>query len=176
MRVGSPAARAMSRRGERAATPKRLQEGAKETGSDEDWETDDDEGEEEAAASESERCDGVVRGRVRRHAATQPSPDVGVHDERRKCLADRMFVRSVIKRGVGPSGAAEFEAVPAREEYESGDEGSAKSQVGAGHARVRRRQLQRWRHRGAVDGQPRLQGRAVWRVLGAGKPVGRLSQ
>ena len=37
-----------------------------------------------------------------------------------------MFVRSVIKRGVGPSGAAEFEAVPAREEYESGDEGSAK--------------------------------------------------
>ena len=37
-----------------------------------------------------------------------------------------MFVRSVIKRGVGPSGAAEFEAVPAREEYESGDEGSVK--------------------------------------------------
>ena len=65
-------------------------------------------------------------GRVRRHAATQPSPDVGVHDERRKCLADRMFVRSVIKRGVDPSGAAEFEAVPAREEYESGDEASAK--------------------------------------------------
>ena len=37
-----------------------------------------------------------------------------------------MFVRSVIKPGVGPSGAAEFEAVPAREEYESGDEGSTK--------------------------------------------------
>ena len=37
-----------------------------------------------------------------------------------------MFVRSVIKRGVGPSGVAEFEAVPAREEYESGDEGSVK--------------------------------------------------
>ena len=34
----------------RCATPKRLQEGAKETGSDEDWETDGDEGEEEAAA------------------------------------------------------------------------------------------------------------------------------
>ena len=56
--VGSPAARAMSRR---AATQKRLQEGAKDTGSDEDLETDDDEGEEEAAASENERCDGVVR-------------------------------------------------------------------------------------------------------------------
>ena len=48
--VGSPAARAMSRRGERAATPKRFQEGGKETGSDEGRETDDDEGEEEAAA------------------------------------------------------------------------------------------------------------------------------
>ena len=34
--VGSPAARAMLRRGERAATPKRLQDGAKETGSEED--------------------------------------------------------------------------------------------------------------------------------------------
>ena len=75
--VGSPAAlgRCMSRRGECAATPKCLQEGAKDTRSDEDWETDDDEGEEEAAASESERCHGVVRGRFCRHAATQPSPD-----------------------------------------------------------------------------------------------------
>ena len=36
-----------------AATPKRLQEGPKDTGSDENWETEDDEGEEEAVASES---------------------------------------------------------------------------------------------------------------------------
>ena len=37
--------------------------------------------------------------------------------------------RSVVVRGVEPSGAAVFEAVPGREEYGSGEEGGGKGKV-----------------------------------------------
>ena len=56
---------------------------------------------EEAAEYE---VDGVVRGRVRLHGSKQSTSGLQVDDERRNSLAERKYVRSVVKRGVGPSG------------------------------------------------------------------------
>ena len=77
---------------------------------------------EEAAEYE---VDGVVRGRVRLHGSKQSTSGLQVDDERRNSLAERKYVRSVVKRGVGPSGGDNFEACPGREAYAAGEEGSA---------------------------------------------------
>ena len=46
----------------------------------------------------------MVRGRVRLHGSKQSTSGLQVDDERRNSLAERKYVRSVVKRGVGPSG------------------------------------------------------------------------
>ena len=67
----------------------------------------------------------MVRGRVRLHGSKQSTSGLQVDDERRNSLAERKYVRSVVKRGVGPSGGDNFEACPGREAYAAGEEGSA---------------------------------------------------
>ena len=54
----------------------------------------------------------MVRGRVRLHGSKQSTSGLQVDDERRNSLAERKYVRSVVKRGVGPSGGDNFEACP----------------------------------------------------------------
>ena len=66
------------------------------------------------------------RGRVRLHGAEQSSTALEVDDDRRKSLAEKGWARrSLVVRSVGPSGAADFEAVPGREEYGAGEAGAA---------------------------------------------------
>ena len=66
------------------------------------------------------------RGRVRLHGVSQSSNGLEVDDDRRKSLGEKGWARrAVVVRGVEPSGAADFEAVPGREEYDLDEDGSA---------------------------------------------------
>ena len=66
------------------------------------------------------------RGRVRLHRVSQAANGLEVDDDRRKSLGEKGWARrAVVVRGVEPSGAADFEAVPGREEYDLGEDGSA---------------------------------------------------
>ena len=82
---------------------------------------------EEPRGSEDEvRVSNAQRGRVRLHRASQSSTGLEVDDERRKSLGEKGWARrAVVLRAVEPSGAADFEAVPGREEYDLGEDGSA---------------------------------------------------
>ena len=59
----------------------------------------------------------VVRGRVRLHGKQPASSGLDVDEQRQTCLGARRFVRTVVKRGVGPCGGADFDACPGRESY-----------------------------------------------------------
>ena len=73
-----------------------------------------------------ERVSNAQRGRARLHGVVQSSAGLEVDDDRRKSLGEKGWARrAVVVRSVEPSGAAVFEAVPGREEYDSGEEGAA---------------------------------------------------
>ena len=59
----------------------------------------------------------LVRGRVRLHGKQPGSSGLDVDEQRRTSLAERRFVRTVVKRGVGPCGGADFDACPDRAKY-----------------------------------------------------------
>ena len=62
---------------------------------------------------------------MRLHGVVQSSTGLEVDDDRRKSLAEKGWARrSLVVRSVGPSGAADFEAVPGREEYGAGEDGA----------------------------------------------------
>ena len=119
-----PAEAIVARRSSRPEMPGwLLKEGADEedeSGSEYDPAEELPEPDEEAAEYE---VDGVVRGRVRLHGSKQSTSGLQVDDERRNSLAERKYVRSVVKRGVGPSGGDNFEACPGREAYAAGEKG-----------------------------------------------------
>ena len=104
---------------------------------------------EEAEEYEVQR---VVRGRVRLHGKQPASSGLDVDEQRQTSLAERRFVRTVVKRGVGPCGGADFDACPDRANYPVGD----------GHATVHRRELQPTRRSGADGRLSRTQGWAFW--------------
>ena len=123
----SPSAAVLARRASREAKSMR-----EESGSEEDcdepveWEDDDEVASEEDGSEEEVRVSNAQRGRVRLHWASQSSTGLEVDDERRKSLGEKGWARrAVVVRGVEPSGAADFEAVPGREEYDLGEDGSA---------------------------------------------------
>ena len=126
-----PAEAIVARRSSRPEMPGwLLKEGADEedeSGSEYDPAEELPEPDEEAAEYE---VDGVVRGRVRLHGSKQSTSGLQVDDERRNSLAERKYLRSVVKRGVGPSGGDNIEACPGREGAAAGE--------GAGGA------VQRW--------------------------------
>ena len=69
------------------------------------------------AFEEAVEADGV-RGRVRLHAISQTRGGLQVDDDRRKCLAEKGWARrTVVVHGVGPSGAANLEQLPGREDF-----------------------------------------------------------
>ena len=117
--LDTPAARIMARRASRATMPDRLKVAAPDDSSDEEWNGDDDEDEEEDGRV---YLDALKCGRVRLHAvqgAAQSSSGLGVDDERRTSLADKGWARrTVAVNSVGASGAASFELVPGREQFE----------------------------------------------------------
>ena len=88
-------------------------------------ERDDEASSSEEDGEEEERVSNAQRGRVRLHGVVQSSTGLGVDDDRRKSLGEKGWARrSVVVRAVGPSGAADFEAVPGREEYGAGEDGA----------------------------------------------------
>ena len=120
----SPSAAVLARRASREAKSMR-----EESGSEEDcdepveWEDDDEVASEEDGSEEEVRVSNAQRGRVRLHWASQSSTGLEVDDERRKSLGEKGWARrAVVVRGVEPSGAADFEAVPGREEYDLGED------------------------------------------------------
>ena len=130
--VASPAAAVLARRQSRT-TPQQKQvrkrthseDDSEETGSDSEWDPEqEDDPLRDTLNGERGEGEQEVRGRVRLHATPKPSDGFEADDARRSSLSERAFVRSVVKHGVSPSGAANFEAVPGREEYPSGDEGA----------------------------------------------------
>ena len=92
-----------------------------ESGSEEDsdepveWEDDDEVSSEEDGSENEVRVSNAQRGRVRFHRASQSSTGLEVDDERSKSfMGEKGWARrAVVVRGVEPSGAADFEAVPA---------------------------------------------------------------
>ena len=118
-----PAEAILSRRSSRAELPEwLLKAGADvqdESGSESEYDPDEEPPDEEEEAAEFE-VEGIVRGRVRLHAAKARSSGQQVDDARCASLADRKYVRSTVKRGVGPSGGDDFEACPGREQYAAG--------------------------------------------------------
>ena len=88
-------------------------------------ERDDEASSSEEDGEEEERVSNAQRGRVRLHGVVQSSTGLEVDDDRRKSLGEKGWARrSVVVRSVGPSGAADFEAVPGREEYGAGEDGA----------------------------------------------------
>ena len=134
----SPSAAVLARRASREVKPMR-----EESGSDEDAGTRRMGGRRrdllgEGEGVEEERISNAHRGRVRLHGVMQSSAGLEVDDERSKSLREKGWARrSVVVRGVEPSGAAVFEAVPGREESLRLGRGR-RGRVGEGHARVRK--------------------------------------
>jgi len=121
----SPSAAVLARRASREAKSMREESGSEEDSNEPvEWEDDD-----EASSEEDEdevRVSNAQRGRVRLHGTEQSSTGLEVDDDRRKSLGEKGWARrSVVVRSVGPSGAADFEAVPGREEYGAGEDGAA---------------------------------------------------
>ena len=119
----SPAAAVLARRASREVKPMR-----KESGSDEDaeepgdWDDDNEASSEEDEGDEEERVSNAQRGRVRLHGASQSPRPTGleVDDDRRKSLGEKGSGHAgrwlCVLSAVAPSDAADFEAVPGREE------------------------------------------------------------
>ena len=123
----SPSAAVLARRASRQAKSMREESGSEEDCDEPDeWEDDDEVASEEDGSEEEVRVSNAQRGRVRLHWASQSSTGLEVDDERRKSLGEKGWARrAVVVRGVEPSVAADFEAVPGREEYDLGEDGSA---------------------------------------------------
>ena len=123
----SPSAAVLARRASREAKSMREESGSEEDCDEPDeWEDDDEVASEEDGSEEEVRVSNAQRGRVRLHWASQSSTGLEVDDERRKSLGEKGWARrAVVVRGVEPSGAADFEAVPGREEYDLDEDGSA---------------------------------------------------
>jgi len=117
----------LARRESREAKSMREESGSEED-SDEpvEWEDDDEVSSEEDGSENEVRVSNAQRGRVRFHRASQSSTGLEVDDERSKSfMGEKGWARrAVVVRGVEPSGAADFEAVPGREEYDLGEDGS----------------------------------------------------
>ena len=135
----SPSAAVLARRASREVKPMREESGSDEDAEEpEEWEEDDETSSEEGEGVEEERISNAQRGRVRLHGVMQSSAGLEVDDDRRKSLGEKGWARrSVVVRGVEPSGAAVFEAVPGREESLRLGRGR-RGRVGEGHARVRK--------------------------------------
>ena len=124
----SPSAAVVARRASREAKSMREESGSDEDAEEpEDWEDDGGEASSEEDESDEEvRVSNAQRGRVRLHRVSQSANGLEVDDDRRKSLGEKGWARrAVVVRGVEPSGAADFEAVPGREEYDLGVDGSA---------------------------------------------------
>ena len=125
----SPSAAVLARRASRKVKPMREESGSDEDAQEpEDWEDDDEASSEEDESDEEVRVSNAQRGRVRLHYVSQSANGLEVDDDddRRKSLGEKGWARrAVVVRGVEPSGAAVFEAVPGREEYDLGEDGSA---------------------------------------------------
>ena len=117
----------LARRASRKVKPLREESGSDEDAEEpEEWELDDEDSCSEEEGEEEERLSNAQRGRVRLHGVVQSSTGLEVDDDRRKSLGEKGWARrSVVVRAVGPSGAADFEAVPGREEYGAGEDGAA---------------------------------------------------
>ena len=123
--IGSAAASILARRGEaaRAKVLDKVRDAGRANGDpaapeEEDGEYDPEErlpdSDEEAEEYGVQR---VVRGRVRLHGKQPASSGLDVDEQRQTSLAERRFVRTVVKRGVGPCGGADFDACPDRANY-----------------------------------------------------------
>ena len=123
--IGSAAASILERRGEaaRAKVLEKVRDAGRADGDpaapeEEDGEYDPEErlpdSDEEAEEYGVQR---VVRGRVRLHGKQPASSGLDVDEQRQTSLAERRFVRTVVKRGVGPCGGADFDACPDRANY-----------------------------------------------------------
>ena len=108
----SPSAAVLARRASREVKPMREESGSDEDAEEpEEWEEDDETSSEEGEGVEEERISNAQRGRVRLHGVMQSSAGLEVDDDRRKSLGEKGWARrSVVVRGVEPSGAAVFEA------------------------------------------------------------------
>ena len=128
----SPSAAVLARRASRKVKPMREESGSDEDAQEpEDWEDDDEASSEEDESDEEVRVSNAQRGRVRLHYVSQSANGLEVDDDRRKSLGEKGWARrAVVVRGVEPSGAADFEAVPGREEYDLGKDGSERAPVG----------------------------------------------
>mgnify|MGYP006062555837 CR=1 FL=1 len=123
----SPSAAVVARRAGREAKSMREESGSDTDAEEpEEWDDDGEASSDEGESDEEARVSNAQRGRVRLHGASQSSAGLEVDDDRRKSLGEKNWARrAVVVRAVEPSGAADFEAVPGREEYDSGEDGSA---------------------------------------------------
>ena len=123
----SPSAAVVARRAGREAKSMREESGSdKDAEEPEEWDDDGEASSDEGESDEEARVSNAQRGRVRLHGVSQSSAGLEVDDDRRKSLGEKGWARrAVVVRAVEPSGAADFEAVPGREEYDSGEDGSA---------------------------------------------------
>ena len=111
----SPAAAVRARRESRTPIPERLREAARDDDSDEEYEPEEEE-QYDSDLDADKDDDRVLRGRVRLHGAAKLPSGLQVDDDRRSSLAERKWVRSVVRRSVGPSDGDNFELCPGREE------------------------------------------------------------
>jgi len=123
----SPSAAVVARRAGREAKSMREESGSdKDAEEPEEWDDDGEASSDEDESDEEARVSNAQRGRVRLHGVSQSSAGLEVDDDRRKSLGEKGWARrAVVVRAVEPSGAADFEAVPGREEYDLGEDGSA---------------------------------------------------
>ena len=123
----SPSATVLARRASRVVKPMREESSSDDDAEEpEEWEGADETSCSEEEGEEVERVSNAQRGRARLHGVMQSSAGLEVDDDRRKSLGEKGWARrAVVVRSVEPSGAAVFEAVPGREEYDSGEEGTA---------------------------------------------------
>ena len=117
----SPAAAVRARRESRTPIPERLREAARDDDSDEEYEPEEEEQYDPDLDADKDD-DRVLRGRVRLHGAAKLPSGLQVDDDRRSSLAERKWVRSVVRRSVGPSDGDNFELCPGREEYSMDDD------------------------------------------------------
>ena len=125
----SPSAAVVARRASREAKSMREESGSdKDAEEPEEWDDDGEASSDEGESDEEARVSNAQRGRVRLHRVSQSANGLEVDDDCRKSLGEKGWARrAVVVRGVEPSGAADFEAVPGREEYDLGEDGSAAS-------------------------------------------------
>ena len=128
----SPSATVLARRASRVVKPMREESSSDDDAEEpEEWEGADETSCSEEEGEEVERVSNAQRGRARLHGVVRSSAGLEVDDDRRKSLGEKGWARrAVVVRSVEPSGAAVFEAVPGREEYDSGEEGAKEREKG----------------------------------------------